>query len=135
MVAGTAYEKALRQEGVSWELSPLHDRNRTGSQQGLGRAGPHGPCQGLMAHPSAAGAVGDLLAGLWCPQAGGFTVLSSAPWRVDSGRRDHTEGCSRKREQDSFQEQPGSGGAWRHGEVLEMREGICVVRALFLSAL
>ena len=88
-----------------------------------------------MAHPSAAGAVGDLQAGLWCPQAGGFTVLSSAPWRVDSGRRDHTEGCSRKREQDSFQEQPGSGGAWRHGEVLEMREGICVVRALFLSAL
>lgn len=28
----------------------------------------------------------------------------------------------------------GEGGAWREGEVLEMREGICVVRALFLSA-
>ena len=60
LATGTAYDKALRQEGVFWEQSHQHDWKGTGSQRGLGRAGPLGPCQGLMAHPRAVGAMGGL---------------------------------------------------------------------------
>ena len=36
LATGTAYEKALRQEGVFWEQSHQHDWKGTGSQRGLG---------------------------------------------------------------------------------------------------